>query len=129
MKDRVPAGRFEYQFPEGTEYEQIDMVASIVLKQKHKRFGGWMKRLAAFVKKHYTQKGSWQALWTIATRVFGLAYRGWSLEACKGLATTLARELNVPEDVAEALAEDIYKNKAEILGERQARPEVAEALP
>jgi len=108
--------------------EGVDAVASVALKERHKRFGGWMKKLAGIVKKHYTTKGNWQALWTIATRVFGLAYRGHSIEVGKALASALAPEMNVDPGVAEELVEDIYKNLSDIVGERRARGQAPESL-
>jgi len=109
-------------------HEGVDAVCSVALKEAHRRFGGWMKKLASLVKKHYTTKGNWQALWTIATRVFGLAYHGHSIDVAKALAGALAPEMNVDAGVAEELTEAIYANLSDIVGEKRARGQAPEGF-
>ena len=102
-------------------YEAVDVITSSELKEPHRRYGNWMKKLAGIVKEYYKTKGNWQALWTIATRVFGLRYRGHSLEVLKSLAEALALEMNVDPGIATEMAERIDKELSNIIGEKRAR--------
>lgn len=123
----MPVDRIEIRDP--SAYEAVDVIASSVLKEPHKRYGTWMKKLAAIVHRFYETKGNWQGLWTIATRVFGLAYHGHTLEVCKAMASALATEMNVDPGVAEDLASQIVAALSDIVGERRATgkaPTVAE---
>jgi len=115
--------------PDITPYEAVDVTASLMLKEPHRRFGDWMKRVASIVKEVLGEdrvKGQWQPYWTIATRVFGLVYRGHSKEVCATLARALAEEMQVDPGLAERIAEKIYDNKQEIIGGAKARPTVSE---
>ncbi len=78
-------------------YQMVDAVASVALKEPHKKYGNWMRELASIVHAYYTPeyKGSWQGLWTIATRAFSFGYRGYSLDNAIGVLRQLAAEFNV----------------------------------
>jgi len=78
-------------------YEQVDAVTSIALKEPHKKFGQWMRELANIVHTYYSPeiKGSWQALWTVATKAFSYGYKGHTLEATVAAVTPLADEFNI----------------------------------
>jgi hypothetical protein len=106
-------------------YEWIDVVASSKLKAPHKRFGEYTKRLSAIIKEvvgDQLTKGGWQPWFTIATKVFGLVYRGHTLDVARAVATALASEMDVDAGTAERLAEAIYNRKQEIIGGPRARP-------
>ena len=105
---------------EGLEpYELID-VAATRMKRLHKRYGGWARNLAELVKRVVNPpKGTWQAWWTIATRVFTFAYKGGhNEEVCVGVALLLAREMGLDEGKAEELARAIKMNVNRIVGVR-----------
>ena len=107
-------------------YETVDASAT-VMKVPHKRFGQFSKRLAELVKQIVNpQKMHWQAWWTIATRVFTLAYRGGHRESVLvALARELAEEAGLDTAKAEELAKAIKANLGRIVGEK-ARVGVAE---
>jgi len=100
-------------------YELLDAAATR-MKEPHKRYGGWMKRLAELVKRVVNPpKGMWQPWWTIATRVFTFAYKGGhSEEVCVAIATALAEEMGLDGGKAEELARAIKNNVSRIVGER-----------
>ena len=102
-----------------TDYELLDAAATR-MKQRHKRYGGWIKRLAELVKRVVNPpKGMWQPWWTIATRVFTFAYKGGhSEEVCVGVARVLAEEMGLDVGQAEELARAIKNNVSRIVGER-----------
>jgi len=122
----LPVRRIEIDNP--SPEEAVDVTASASLKEKHRKYGDWMKKLAGIVKKFYSTKGNWQALWTIATRVFGLAYHGHSVDVSKALARELAGEMNIDPGVAEDLVEAVYKNLSDIVGEKRARGQAPESV-
>jgi len=120
----MPVQRIEIT-PE-TYPEAVDVVASASMKQPHKKYGGYIKRLAALIKQVVNPgKGEWQPWFTIATRVFGLAYRGHNTDTCVALARAIAEEMGIDVSKAEDLAKVIVENKSYIVGEK-ARPGAAE---
>lgn len=101
-----------------TYQEFIDAVGT-KMKEPHKKFGNYAKRLATIVKRVVNpSKGMWQPWWTIGARVFGFAHKGHNIDVCKAVATSLADEMGVDPGKAEELAEAIYNNLAYILGEK-----------
>jgi len=100
-------------------YELLDASATR-MKQLHKRYGTWAKRLAELVKRVVNPpKGQWQPWWTIATRVFTFAYKGGHTEeVCVAIARALAEEMNVDVGQAEELARAIKSNISAIVGEK-----------
>ena len=98
-------------------YELVDASAT-AMKEKHRVFGTWMKKLATIVKDvAKPEKGHWQPYWTIATRVFGLVYKGGHNEdVAVALANALASEFNVDVGKAEDLARYIARNIQAIVG-------------
>lgn len=120
----MPVRRIEVE-PESA-YEAIDVTASATLKQVHKRYGEYGKRIAALLKDNFDiPKGHWQAYWTIATRVFGLVYGGHSEDVVVALGRSLGEELGLGANVGERIARVIYRNADYILGGKSARPEQA----
>ena len=106
--------------------EAVDVVASASMKQPHKKYGSYIKRLSAIIKQVVNPgKGEWQPWFTIGTRVFGLAYRGHNTETCTALARAIAEEMGVDVGKAEELAKVIVENKSYIVGEK-ARPGASE---
>ena len=103
---------------EGLEpYELLDASATR-MKNLHKRYGRWARRLAELVKRVVNPpKGMWQPWWTIATRVFTFAYKGGHNEdVCVAVATALAEEMGIDAGKAEELARAIKQNVSAIVG-------------
>jgi len=119
VKDEVPVKEIVI-VPETYE-EAVDVTGSSAMKKPHQRFGEWMKKLAAHIKPFYERKGNWQALWTIATRVFGLCYHGHDISVARALARSLALTMDVPQDVADGIVDTVYRNFSDIIGEKRAR--------
>jgi len=116
----MPVGRIEVENP--TDYEAVDVIASSALKQPHKKYGNWMRNLAGVVREYVKQKGRWQPVWTVATRVFGLAYHGHTVDVSKSLAHELASEMGIEDVDIDGLVERIHAELQNISGERTARP-------
>ena len=99
--------------------EAVDAIASVALKEDHRRYGEYMKRLSHLIRQHVNPpKGDWQKYWTIATRVFSMCYGGHDLKTVDALAKELGRELRVNPATASKLAKVIYDNMDYILGEK-----------
>jgi hypothetical protein len=109
-------------------YELVDASAT-VMKEPHKEFGNWMKKLATIVKDiGKPEKGHWQPYWTIATRVFGLVYKGGhSEEVAVSVAVAIAGEFGIDAGKAEELARYISQNVQAIIG-KKARAGAAETI-
>jgi hypothetical protein len=107
-------------------YELVDASAT-VMKEPHKRFGQYAKRIAEIIKQVVNPpKMQWQPWWTIGTRVFTFAYKGGhSEDVCVAIARELAREAGVDEGKAEELAKAIKASLGRIVGEK-ARTGVSE---
>lgn len=104
-----------------TYKEAVDYVATD-MKEAHKPYGQYAKRLADLVHEVVRPaKGMWQPWWTIAARVFGLAYSGHNENVLKGCASLLAEEMGLDTEKAEELAEAINENMARITGEKAKR--------
>ena len=111
-----------------TPQEAVDVTASANLKEPHRKYGGYIKRLSALIKQVVNPaKGAWQPWFTIATRIFGLAYRGHNTETCVAVARAIAEEMGIDVSKAEDLAKVIVENKSYIIGEK-ARPGAAEEV-
>ncbi|OYT55246.1 MAG: hypothetical protein B6U76_06560 [Desulfurococcales archaeon ex4484_217_2] len=113
----------EIRVAKPSPYEAVDVTASATLKETHKKFGGWMKELAGIVHSYYSAeiKGSWQALWTVATKCFSAGYHGYSLDKTIEIARALADEFNIPTEVdIEKLASEAWELGCRY-GERRAK--------
>ena len=120
----MPVKRIEVEAP--TDYEAVDVIASSALKEPHRKFGRWMRGLAGIVSEFVKQKGRWQPVWTVATRVFGLAYHGHTPDVSRALAHELAREMGIEDIDIDGLVDRIHAELQNIIGERTARPATPE---
>lgn len=118
----------EIRVSEPQAYEAVDVIASSVLKEPHRKFGGWMKELANLVHTYYTPeiKGHWQGLWTLATKCFSRGYKGWSMEAALDEARVIAREFNIEGVDFEKLCTESYELGTRY-GEKRAKRKKAPA--
>jgi hypothetical protein len=107
-------------------YELLN-ASAIRMKEPHKRYGNFAKRLSIIIKRVINPpKGQWQAWWGIATRIFGFAYTGGHNEkVLTTLAQSLAEEYGVDQGKAVELAKYIKSNMSAIVGEA-AREEATE---
>jgi len=115
-------------------YEAVDAVASVVLKDKHKIYGNMIRLLANAIKglvgDEY-RKGSWQPLWTIATKAFSMGVKGWSLETTIDSLKPQADKLaNFPLDKFNDLVKIAWELGQQYAGalKRQQPREVTEVL-
>jgi hypothetical protein len=115
-------------------YEAVDANASVALKEKHRIYGRLLKLLAVRVKgvlgASY-KKGSWQSIWTVATKMFSCAVSGWSLDTCKDMYRKLAESLaNFPMELYDQIAKVAHDTGAEYVGmlKRQQPKEMAEVF-
>jgi len=102
-----------------SEDQITDATLSITRKEASKEYGKYAKRLAEVLRANFNiPKGHWQAYWTVATRVFGLAYGGHTEEVCIQLGRALARELGLSDADGERIARVVYRNTDYILGKK-----------
>jgi len=113
----MPVRRIEV---EPTDYkEAVDVVASATMKEAHKPFGEYAKKIANVLRAYFRiPKGHWQAYWTVATRCFTLAYGGHGEDVVVALGRALGRELGIGDAVGEQIARAVYRNMDYILGKK-----------
>lgn len=115
---RVP-GRITRIEIEPADYREAVEAAMILAKEPHKRFGEYAARLADVVKiTVQPTKGNWQAWWTVATRAFNFLYKGHTIDVAKAMASALAAEMGLRDDLVEDLVEAIHANLPYILGQK-----------
>jgi len=115
-----------------TEKMAVDAIASIALKEMHRVFGEWMKRLGDKVREYYTEefRGRWQGLWTVGTVAFSMGYRGYAVEQTVEVCRARAVHLRVDDHPElERLIRGSWELGVEVSGRRKKPTAEAVAPP
>lgn len=119
----MPTGKVVVEIVNPSYGEAVDVVASTELKERHKPYGEMIRRLAEVIRRELKpRRGEWQKVWSVATKVFGYLYRGYSVNEVRGIATALGRAYGVN---GARILDVVSKNIEYILGGENAKPEIS----